>query len=48
MNKEYIFNEVANFIDNFNNEEIEYIIDSIKFLLEERKREEKEIEDLYN
>ena len=48
MNKEYIFNEVASFIDNFNNEEIEYIIDSIRFLLEERKRQEKEIEDLYN
>lgn len=48
MNKVYIFNEVANFIDNFNDEEIEYIIDSIKFILEERKRQEKEIEDLYN
>lgn len=48
MNKEYIFNEVAIFIDNFNDEEVEYIIDSIRFLLEERKRQEKEIEDLYN
>ena len=48
MNKDYIFNEVTSFIDNFNNEEVEYIIDSIRFLLEERKRQEKEIEDLYN
>lgn len=42
--KEEIFNELAVLCDNYNDEELEFMIEELQWLLKERKRQQKELD----